>query len=750
MKRSPNSLKPNGQNFEAKDSRREYLNNIGTGFGLGDFKLLFRLWPLTKTFRGTIFLGLLMIFSASLLSLVLPYLLKIAVDGHILPMGRLWPISEFNLLPKPYVDRLKPEMFIKTFLITQNGEKKPYLILPYDKTKYLDARQERIFSNLGLIESSGYYFKKIKLEDSVLLEGNQPKVKGEVGQEGLTLKEARLLKENIPGALLFDGYLAVSESELAKTPKEILRLLRGDDLKGLWRLVVIYVFICLLGYGLDLGQRYFLETGAQKLGHSLRERVLTHLLGLSQSFFDLQQIGKLTSRLTSDINNVNAVFKSAAASFFSDLLSLAGVVAVMFYLSPRLALATLVMTPTAAIISYFFSQRARVIQRNLREKVATINQAFGETMAGVAIIQAFRREKETSKDFGALNDENYQAGLAQVKNLAMFLPLVDLCATLVLALVLWIGGHALSTNAISLGVLAAFVGYTARFFNPIKDIAEKVNAFQAAFASIERLWELMEINQKIPLAPIPKLPVKPGGRVEFRDVSFSYFPNSPLVLDKVSFVIERGQSTALVGATGSGKSSLISLLLRFYDPTQGSILIDGVDLKELDLEKHRRRIGLVTQEVHLYSATVMDNLTLGRTDLDPKEVIKAAKAVGADQFIERLPLGYNEPLGPSGRGLSSGQKQLVSCARALIEAPEFVVLDEATAFVDSETELLIEKAMKTLFEGRTSVVIAHRFSTIKSCRKVLVLKSGKLVEEGDHDSLMALKGLYYHLANLQG
>ncbi|MDR2386747.1 MAG: ABC transporter ATP-binding protein/permease, partial [Deltaproteobacteria bacterium] len=423
-------------------------------------------------------------------------------------------------------------------------------------------------------------------------------------------------------------------------------------------------------------------------------------------------------------------------------------VVIMFGLSPRLAVAALVLTPLAALLSYHFSRISRNIQRDLRAKVSAINQAFSEAMAGMSVIKAFRREKQSAKEFEELNERNYQTGYQQVHSVAIFLPLVELCSFVVLALILYVGGLGVVNDYVSLGVLAAFVGYTNRFFNPIKDLAEKVNTLQSAFASLERIIALMKVDQ-VTLSGQTE-PVKDGGTVSFEKVDFRYWPDGPLVLSDINLKIEKGQSVALVGSTGSGKSSLISLMLRFYDPTGGKILFDGQDVKDLDLKAHRKRLGLVTQDVYLYSASVMDNLRLGRKDLSDQQIIRAASAVGAHDFIEKLPDGYDEMLGPAGRGLSAGQKQLISCARALIDSPEIVILDEATAFVDSETELLIEKAMKTLFKGRTSVVIAHRLSTIRRVDLILVLHLGRIIERGSHAELLAQKGFYYHLAKLQG
>jgi ABC-type multidrug transport system fused ATPase/permease subunit len=706
-------------------------------FTAQDLRLLASLWPLTKPFRKTILWGVFMIVAAALVSLSLPYLTKVAIDRYILPLGRVFYLESPEAfypgnMPPALAGRLRPEMFKKA----ADG----VYVLPASLASLVDRRQERELVAKGTLAPSKYYFMALEVTGA---HTGLPS-----GTKALAPAEVAEVMERAPGSLTLGTVLAIPEDSLARMPESLTLAVRGADISGLGRLAIFFAALMLLGYGLDVGQRYFLESGAQMLGHNLRETLLAHLFSLSQSFFDRQQTARLTSRLTSDINNINAMVKSTTATFFSDLLSLAGVAIIMVSLSPRLALAALVLTPAVAALSYHFGRVAREIQRDLRAKVAAINQAFNETMSGMPVIKAFRREKESAREFGALNQENFLAGQRQVHSVAIFLPLVELCASVVLALILYVGGKGVINSQVSLGVLAAFVGYSSRFFNPIKDLAEKANTFQSAFASLERLVALMKVGDVTASGHVA--PPRGGGQVDFEAVSFRYSKEGPLVLSGINVSIEKGQSVALVGSTGSGKSSLISLMLRFYDPTEGRILFDGVDARDIDLKLHRKRLGLVTQDVYLYSASVMDNLRLGRKGLSREEVIRAARAVGADEFIQRLPMGYDEALGPAGRGLSAGQKQLIACARALIESPEIVILDEATAFVDSETELLIEGAMKTLFKGRTSLVIAHRLSTIRRVDKILVLHLGRVVESGTHGELIGKKGFYHHLAKLQG
>ncbi|MDR3154936.1 MAG: ABC transporter ATP-binding protein/permease [Deltaproteobacteria bacterium] len=690
----------------------------------GDLKLLLSLWPVTRDFRPLLAVGILMIMLNSAMSILLPYLTKVAIDSYILPLS--WKITAPS--PEAVPEGLRSRLTSADF--EPSGREGVYFLSP-DAIERVDSREERLLREEGYLDRERYYLKRAT--------ASFPQWE----LEALASRAGAL-------AELFPGMLAVPERSLPVMDGAALMVLRGPDLDGLKILGLVFGALMVLGYFFDLGQRVILEASSQKLSLNLRRRVLDHLFGLSQGYFDRQEAGRLTSRLTSDINNINSLIKSTSASFFSDLLSLAGVAAILFMLSPKLAAATLAMTPVVAGVSWYFSRIARDQQREMRGKISEINQFFAETRAGMNVIKAFRHEKASAASFGALNLANYEVGFRQVRSMAVFLPLVDLIASLVLAVVLWAGGLMALDNAVSLGVLAAFVGYANRFFAPIKDLAEKVNTFQSAFASLERLHAIFQTDERtVPEEPVLK-PKSPGGAVSFRDVSFRYSEDGPLVLDRISFEVARGETLAIVGETGSGKSSVISLMLRFYDPVSGSVLFDGEPLRRLDLAAHRKRVGLVTQDVYLYSGTVMDNLRLGRADLTEERIREAAEKVGAARFIERLPAGYGERLGSEGRSLSAGQRQLIACARALIDAPDVIILDEATAFVDSESELLIAEAMNTLFEGRTSVIIAHRLSTVRRADRIMALSRGRIAEEGSHAELIARRGIYYRLAQLQG
>ncbi len=676
-----------------------------------------------RPLRGLVAGGAALVFFAALASVALPYVTKLAIDRHIVPVGPRVTLPAGVPVPAPLQRALGSGEAVAS------GREGVFFLKP-GAASALDKTEEKNLIAAGLLSRERYYVRPLTSEGS---------------DEMLDLARRR------PDlAAVFPDLVAVEERNLAALPEEIALLWRGADFHGLARLAVVFSFLMLLGYIFEFGQRVILELAAQRLSLDLRQKTLAHLFSLSQSFFDRQQSARLTSRVTNDINNLSNLTKSGVATLFNDLVALTVITAIMFSLSPKLALITVAFTPVTMALSSYFGRLSRLVQRDLRARLAIINQSFAETVGGLNIIQAFRREDRNVEIFTKRDYENYLAGMRQMKIHAVFVPLIDVFASTILALVIWFGGADVLAGTLSLGVVAAFIGYARRFFMPIQDLAEKLNIFQSALASLERLTELLDENERIEEPEHPLPPVKPGGGVAFSRVNFRYRPDSPLVLKEVTFRLAPGESVALVGQTGGGKSTLISLIQRAYDPESGEISFDGVPLKRLDLTAHRARLGLVTQDVYLYSGTVMENLRLGRETLTDEDIKAATRAVGANVFIERLPRGYDEPLGPGGRHLSVGERQLLACARALIETPEIIILDEATAAVDSESEVLIEKALHTLFTGRTSIVIAHRLATIRRVDRILVLHEGRLIEEGRHADLIAQKGAYYRLALLQG
>lgn len=689
----------------------------------GDLKLVARLWPMVRPLRLILVIGAVLVLISALTSILLPYATKLAIDRYIVPVGPQATITAGSTVPEAL------QRVLDSGQIIQSGQPGLFYLTP-EALRLLDKKEENALIAAGFLSHERYYVSALK-------------AKG--GQEMLALAQER------PDIIIrHDKVLAVAEKNLTAIPKNLTTAWRSADLEGLARLAIFFSLAMVVGYLCEFGQRIILEIAAQRLSLDLRQKLLEHLFGLSQSFFDRNQSARLTSRVTNDINNLSNLTKTTVATIFNDLVALLGIVIIMFTLSPKLALITISFTPLTVILSSYFGKLSRAIQRDLRSRLGVINQSFSETIGGLNIIQAFQREERNTRDFKRLNYENYLAGVRQIRIHAVFVPLIDVFASIILALVIWYGGSEVLAGTVSLGVVAAFIGYARRFFMPIQDMAEKLNIFQSAFASLERLTDLLDENEKIEEPHSPLTPTPNGGEVEFSHVNFRYSPDGPLVLKNITFKIAQGESVALVGQTGSGKSSIINLIQRGYDPESGEIFFDGQPLRQLNLAAHRARLGLVTQDVYLYAGTVMENLRLGRENLSDEDIKTACRAVGADQFIEKLPHGYDEHLGAGGRHLSVGERQLLACARALIETPEIIILDEATAAVDSETEALIERAIYTLFTGRTSIIIAHRLATIRRVDRILVLNNGMIVEQGSHQELIGMNGIYYRLARLQG
>jgi ATP-binding cassette subfamily B multidrug efflux pump len=518
--------------------------------------------------------------------------------------------------------------------------------------------------------------------------------------------------------------------------------------QGLAVTAMVFIAALLLTFVTLYAEGYVMQLMGQYIMSDLRNQIFGHLQRLPLAFFDGNPIGRLVTRVTTDVDALNEMFTSGLVELIGDVLLLAGIVVVLFWLDWRLALVAFAIVPLLALLTTWFRGGVRQSFRTVRVKVASINAFLQEHITGMPVVQLFGREARSYGEFVAINDSHRDANVRSIFYYAVYFPGVELITTFGLAMLIWVGGGEALRGAISLGALIAFLQYSQRFYQPLSDLSEKYNILQGAMASSERVFRLLDTPVRIESPPAAYAPAQVQGAIELDQVRFSYKPGEP-VLKGISFAVRPGETLAVVGHTGAGKSTLANLLLRFYDVDAGAVKVDGVDVREWSLPVLRRSIGLVLQDVFLFSGTVADNIRLGDPSIDDARLRWAAGEVRALPFIERLPGGLEAVVRERGAGLSVGQKQLIAFARALAFDPRVLILDEATSSIDTETEQVIQGALERLLVGRTSLVIAHRLSTIQRADRILVLHKGEIRELGTHQELLALRGIYYRLYLLQ-
>ena len=527
-----------------------------------------------------------------------------------------------------------------------------------------------------------------------------------------------------------------------------------EDGRLLALLAMAFLGTLVLGFVLQYAQRLLTTWLGQRIMRDLRREVFHKFQTLDLRFYDRNPVGRLITRITSDVETLNELFSSGVVTVFGDVFTLVFIVAAMLQMDWQLALVAFSVLPFVAWAAFLFRARIRTAYRDIRVRLARINSFLHERFTGVRVVQLFNREERDAERHEEVNRDYLEAHLRSITYYALFFPVIELFTAIALALILWSGGSAILEGTVTIGVVAAFLQYARRFFRPIQDLSEKYNLLQGAMASSERIFKLLDTEPQIqdPPDPLP-LPTPTRGEIEFRGVWFAYGQRedgSPdWVLKDIDFKVRPGEKVAIVGHTGAGKSTLINLLMRFYEPQKGEILLDGVPIRKVRVRELRERLGLVLQDVFLFSHDVAYNIRLGASEIGETQIREATRRVGATRLVRELPRGYAQPLGERGSTLSVGERQLLSFARALAFDPAILVLDEATSSVDSEVEAQIEEATNELMRDRTSLVIAHRLSTVQGADRILVFHHGELREVGTHEELLGKEGLYARLHELQ-
>jgi ATP-binding cassette subfamily B protein len=566
------------------------------------------------------------------------------------------------------------------------------------------------------------------------------------------------------------------DTYMADTPPEKLswlaRHLSRTPMTGITQIAGLYLGALCVSFVLEFFQTYLMQWTGQKIMFDLRSQIFRHIQRMSPAFFDRNPVGKLVTRVTSDVDALNEMFTSGVLAIFEDVFVLLFIVIIMLRMSWPLALLTLAVIPGILFLTSIFRKSVRESYRRIRTNIAKINAFTQEHVSGMSVVQLFNREPRAYNEFVAVNRSHMAAWTDAIFAYAWYYPAVELLSSSAIALVIWRGGFSVLRGAVTLGVLIAFMQYAQRFFRPIQDLSDKFNILQAAMAASERVFHLLDSEPEIvsPAKPVDPSDASATGRVEFKDVWFTYqqldeaqkariatasdedlrtFADIEWILCGVSFIIDPGETAAIVGHTGAGKTTITALMMRFYDVQRGAVLVDGIDVRCHDLKRLRQRFGVVLQDSFLFTGTIADNIRLGTSRITDESVERAADEVNVGDFIRSLPLQFKEPVTERGSTLSTGQKQLISFARALAHAPGILILDEATSSVDTDTEMRVREALGRMITGRTSILIAHRLSTIQSADTILVMHKGTLRERGSHQELLAERGLYYKLYQLQ-
>ena len=526
-----------------------------------------------------------------------------------------------------------------------------------------------------------------------------------------------------------------------------LKVLRQNDFKGILKAGILFLLLLFSGFFLNLADTWLLQKMGQQIVYKLREETFTHIHSLSLSFFNITPVGKLVTRVSNDTEAVNELFSTILVKLFKNVVKIIGYAVVMLSINVKMAGISFLLLPLVAILTFVFRHLSRKAYQITRNKITELNTFLSEHISGMKLIQIFAREKEKYSEFEGKSMELYRANFREIMTFAIFRPSIYMVSVIAMILVIRTGSLSVLNGSLSLGTLFVFITYISSFFEPIQELSEQLGTLQSSIASAEKIFSVLDVKPEI-VSPADPTPVNILGEIEFRHVWFAYEEENYILKD-VSFVIHPGEKAAFVGATGAGKSTILNLIGRYFDIQKGQILIDGIDIHEIDLDVLRGAIGQVQQDVFIFTGDIKSNISLNNEAISPDDVRRAAEIVNADPFIQKLPHGYDEPVTERGSTLSAGQRQLLSFARTLAYDPKILVLDEATANIDTETETLITQALARLMDGRTTIMVAHRLSTIQHADKIIVMHHGEIKESGTHQELLAKDGLYKKLYELQ-
>ena len=683
-----------------------------------DIKLLKRIYQYIRPYRTWFVLSIFLALMTAAVDLSFPYIIKEAIDRYI--VRAYYPV---------HIDK------------GQYGMSKEIVGKPLDSTRVPTVKMMDRKLLKGIDPKLRYRLIRTGVIEEVPFIGIRPdrSVSKILGEKGVTYYEGKEMSFVPYKALKFIPYVKLIH-------------LRAANLHGITMMAAIYLALLIMGFFFQFFQVVALETMGQRVMQDLRVNLYNHILRVETAFFDRTPVGRLVTRVTNDIENLHDLFTAILVNQFKDLFILLGILGVLFKIQFHLALLVVVLLPFVVLVSFLFSRWARDVFRDIRSLIGRINATLQETLSGIRIIQIFQQENRFFGRFREINRQTCQANIRQVKIFAFFMPLIEVIASFAMGLILWRGGVGIIGGALSLGAMVAFLSYIRMFFRPIRDISEKYNIMQSAMASTERIFQLMDLPMEtgrvedVSTQQMGELANRDWeeifkGDIVFSDVWFAY-EGEKWVLQRLNVSFQSMETTAVIGATGAGKTSMMVLLERFYTPQKGVITIGGVDIRQIPLDLLRRRVGLVQQEVQLFSGTLWENILLGIPNPTPQAAREVLKRLGVTAFLDRMPDGLDTVLKEEGKGISSGERQLIALARAFARDPRVLIMDEATASMDPFTEQLIQKALEILLHGRTVIVVAHRLSTIRKAAHILVIKDGGVAESGTHDTLMSQEGLY--------